>query len=575
MMHQGLDLSRFKKIASDKKTSTLRHSKGHEIKIAHDGLSPAMKDHIVNMPIHLAEGGDVEDPEDDSSPAAPAPPDASAAPEEAPDEEAAAAEEPAAPADGAEAPAEPKAESAPASPIEPSASEDKQAAVSDGGNTVVVKGKRAPPTPQDLDQEDAHFQNDIMKGQIHPETVQSLYAKQDTMGKIGTLFGLLVGGMGSGMTGQPNAVLEMMKNQIANDIEAQKATNANAQNWYQLSLKHEMQKASMKQMAIQNELTKGQTEQTSSATELNKKHSALADEDIEAKALNNAWNKGLIGVKLKALGITDALPEGAAKQRAQNAYQNQLAPAIDQEIKKNNSQLSAKLQLKHAIRTQQEQKTDPAKSGPSLVDTDKIQQLEYNGTKQGALGIGGLMGAHSAMSPQQASAARDEAAMVNKNRLAYDNISRAFETLDKQAAGGKINPKNYATYKDHLVGQLVQTGIPKDQAEHLAISSLPGPTDWGATRATKAAQLHDQFMTMEARTGNLKPFGLLPPFPPPPKLSKTGEVKKTAQGIGSAISSVKSALTGSANAAPALREGMTGMSGKTPVVVRNGKWVPQ
>ncbi len=526
-MHQGLDLSKFRKIASDKKTSTLRHAGGHEVKIAHAGMSPKMRDHIAAMPVHLAEGDLVEAPDEPEEAAPEAPEEEPEAPEEEPE---------AAPVE--EAPEE-----------EPAPSLQKEQAVTDDDqNTVVVQGKHLPPTAQELNQDDAHFQDDVQRGHIKPETLQSLYGKQDTLGKIGTLFGLLVSGAGSGLTGQPNAVLAMMQNQIQNDLEAQKASNANAQNWYQLSLKHEMQKSEIKQRAIQNELTKAQTGAVPSQVAQTEAHTESLKQDAYGKALHNAENKAMIGVKLHLLGITDKLPEGPTKQKAQETYKNIVAPAIDTKIQQNNQLLSGQLQLKHAIRQQANAVEKPGSAGPALVDTNKIQQLEYNGQKQGVLGVGGLMGATSAMTPQQAAAAREEAAQVNKNRLVYDNLSKAFGDLDRQAAGGKINSGNYKTYMDHLVGQLIQSGIPKDQAEHLAASSLPGPTDWGSTRSTKAQQMHDQFQIAEQKTGNLKPFGLLPPFPPPPTLSKESEVKKAKTGIASTAKSILKAVSGAGSA---------------------------
>ena len=36
-MHQGFDLSQFKKVSSDAKSTTMRHSNGHEVKIVHSG----------------------------------------------------------------------------------------------------------------------------------------------------------------------------------------------------------------------------------------------------------------------------------------------------------------------------------------------------------------------------------------------------------------------------------------------------------------------------------------------------------------------------------------------------------
>lgn len=79
---------------------------------------------------------------------------------------------------------------------------------------------------------------DYKNGHITPETYHDLFAKKDTLGKIGTVFGLMLSGMGSGLTGQPNAVMGMMDRQIQNDLEAQKNTKEGQRNF--LNLSHQM-----------------------------------------------------------------------------------------------------------------------------------------------------------------------------------------------------------------------------------------------------------------------------------------------------------------------------------------------
>lgn len=63
-----LDLSKFKKVKSDDKSSTLKHPDGHEIKVAHAGLNHKMKKDLREMPTMMADGGEVADePQMDSS----------------------------------------------------------------------------------------------------------------------------------------------------------------------------------------------------------------------------------------------------------------------------------------------------------------------------------------------------------------------------------------------------------------------------------------------------------------------------------------------------------------------------
>lgn len=59
-----LDLSKFRKVGSDKNTSTFRHYEGHEIKIAHSKLSSKLRAQLDKMPVSspkkMADGGPVE-----------------------------------------------------------------------------------------------------------------------------------------------------------------------------------------------------------------------------------------------------------------------------------------------------------------------------------------------------------------------------------------------------------------------------------------------------------------------------------------------------------------------------------
>jgi hypothetical protein len=73
-----------------------------------------------------------------------------------------------------------------------------------------------------LNEHAAHFQADLNTGKVTPETYQDLFNKQGTLGKIGTIFGLLVSGAGAGLTHQPNMMMELMNKTIQNDFDAQK-----------------------------------------------------------------------------------------------------------------------------------------------------------------------------------------------------------------------------------------------------------------------------------------------------------------------------------------------------------------
>lgn len=161
-----------------------------------------------------------------------------------------------------------------AAPTAPATSDEGMLAQSDAPSAVVpVTAKALPPhtipapSAQEYGAHDMHEANDMANGKITPQTYESMFSKKDTLPKIGTIFGLLLSGAGSGLSHQPNALLEMMNKQIQNDLEAQKQNVGNAQNFLNMSYNHELQQAQQRRMAIENQgtqagigLTKAQTQ---------------------------------------------------------------------------------------------------------------------------------------------------------------------------------------------------------------------------------------------------------------------------------------------------------------------------
>lgn len=73
---------------------------------------------------------------------------------------------------------------------------------------------------QVLDTERQGLMQDLQNKHIDPSR---LVGKQDTMQKVSTAIGLILGGIGGGLTGQENPALKYLSQQIDNDIQAQKA----------------------------------------------------------------------------------------------------------------------------------------------------------------------------------------------------------------------------------------------------------------------------------------------------------------------------------------------------------------
>lgn len=108
------------------------------------------------------------------------------------------------------------------------------------------------PTLQQFNHENMMFMHDIANGHITPKTYHDLlFDGKGTLGKIGTLFGLLVSGAGSGLAQQPNALLHMMDNVIKNDIDAQTKSKDNAKNFIKLNQEALANKAGVRSLDAQ------------------------------------------------------------------------------------------------------------------------------------------------------------------------------------------------------------------------------------------------------------------------------------------------------------------------------------
>lgn len=146
-------------------------------------------------------------------------------------------------------------------------------------------------------QEGDAWMKDLQDGHIKPETYQSLFHNKDTTGKIGTLFGLLVSGAGSGLAHQSNAVMDMMKQTIDNDLQAQIHSKQDAVNYLRLGQQHEMNKAQIGNI----------------------------NQETNAKAIANAKTMMNWSMFHQQMQNIQAMPEGKAKQDAlsQMAVMNQ------------------------------------------------------------------------------------------------------------------------------------------------------------------------------------------------------------------------------------------------------------
>lgn len=303
--------SGFKKVHEDGDKAILKHKNGSELKIAKATLSPKHLQDLKALPLYQAEGTYIPE-EDKPEPQATQPPQAPVnifvggqQPQPAPQPQPTPAPTPA-PMPQAVTPPPTPQPSAPMhqptqaekpktiapQPVQQQPVEEQQAQAPEEQPMVeepereIAAQPRVPATPEEKKalqlQEyvggDQAFTNDLNNGHITPKTYSDLFASKSTLGKVGTLFGLLVSGAGSGLAKQPNAVLEMMNQEIKRDLEAQMKSKDNAINYLKLNQAQQLQKSQVGLIGAQAKLTQ---------TEAAQKAFALSQMQMNRAAFHN------------------------------------------------------------------------------------------------------------------------------------------------------------------------------------------------------------------------------------------------------------------------------------------------
>jgi hypothetical protein len=154
-----------------------------------------------------------------------------------------------------------------------SAGAQKEAQISsDAANATQQQAKTYEQNSQAIDAELKNSIQDIHTGQIDPDRY---WNNMGTTGKIATTIGLIVGGLGRGLTGSRNLPLEILNKHIDDDIEAQKS---------QLGQKKTVLEANLNRFQNLNQATK-MTQLMGQTYALYKLHEAAAQtNDPVAKA---------------------------------------------------------------------------------------------------------------------------------------------------------------------------------------------------------------------------------------------------------------------------------------------------
>lgn len=448
----ALDFSHFKKIAQDKKCATLKHPDGHEIKIAIVNLNPALKKKLEALPLHQAEGSEEPvQPLDNESPAEAdheiagvekevehAPPQAPAQPQAAP-----AAPMPAQPTQ--EAPAAPQPQQAPETtvPID---------------NAAVVPEPTPEQTAAQKTQQDIHFASDLQNGHIKPKTYGDLFAEKSTLGKIGTIFGLMLAGAGSGLTHQPNALLSMMDKQIQNDLEAQKTDQTNRQNWWKLSVEKERNDT-------QNALTNSETGQKLTANDreqfMNSKMGV-----VKSIATLNAENKMYLTAIQTKQDAVNKMPPGPQRDQAQNEINNTIIPTAFKKMQENNIKAAGfqhsimddakKIKPSSGIKTAQNKKEVNIDEGP--IDQKKYQQMVTQGK---LLSGSGYVDPNQGVDPADNASLEKAITESNVNWKNYKDVADVANQLTKMERAGQAPLEGVKAIAKKIpwIGEALASGV--------------------------------------------------------------------------------------------------------------------
>lgn len=241
------------------------------------------------------------------------------------------------------------------------------------------------------------FANELATGKINPMTIKDYFHNKDTLGKIGTIFGLLVSGAGSGLAHQQNAALELINKELDRDLEGQKLSQANAQNWYRLSMEHERNKALNAKTMAEIPLTDAQKNLAQAEADYRKALESKIPYDIlQAKAAydkakadtvyaaamgdfrrgqakkagfdttasDHAAKNMAIGTSQILQDIVDKIGEGPAKQQAQTIHDTVIAPAVGAKVTDINKQLGSKAAMDATLR-----QSAPKQQVPTVAPT--------------------------------------------------------------------------------------------------------------------------------------------------------------------------------------------------------------
>ncbi len=301
--------------------------------------------------------------------------------------------------------------------------------------TVDVVGAR-PPAQNALQRtaENMAFADDLHNGRIEPKTYHDLFAKKDTLGKIGTLFGLLVSGAGSGLTHQSNAVLDMMNKEIERDLEAQKTNQGNKQNWYKASMEHEKNLADIDHTAAVADATRMGTYGKGIEADINKWKATQYPGLQDMAASTESYNKMLMSSVQDQQNRVNRMVPGPTRDAAQAAIDNTLKPAVTQKIAQSQNVLEQKKNVINAVSPHPldaaNRKSDSVDPRTPIVNPRTLQAKMTLGRYQ--------PDTPGAIPPDQIGPISQEIKAAEMNRNNYADWIDSFKKLQEMKYAGQV-----------------------------------------------------------------------------------------------------------------------------------------
>lgn len=285
-------------------------------------------------------------------------------------------------------------------------------------------------TPEQKAKEKTHqnmqVYDDLRYNRIEPKTVSDLIGEKSTTGKIGTIFGLLLSGAGSGLSKQPNLLLEMMNKEIERDVDAQKQNQENKRSWFTAGLEQ-------LQTFADTNLTNAQAKKTGAEADMAKFNNQQAGV-TNFEATNEALNNTTMGVMSNLQQVIDHMPAGPQKDAYQNVFDTKAVPYFLDIMERRNLETEQKKKLLNTL-PMTKSNPPPKKEVDAGTKFDSVNENKLNAMIQKGKFA---PNAPDAIDPRWVPAIDEEKKSLVGVRNQYANYAEGFKKLNQMKSAGQI-----------------------------------------------------------------------------------------------------------------------------------------